>query len=265
LSAQYERLTTENVTAPSTNPAALGAGSLLTFEIPAFLCPSDSPPSKAADRTARTNYRMCEGDNAIHWDYSTPATNLRGCFGYRTWCNFNVIADGTSNTILFSERCIGQESDRRIKSAVVYEVSGGGIFSGATTPRWVGNRFICSNQVGSGGEYKSTLSAAELWGTGGWNLYDGYNYFTSFNTIFAPNGPSCMHRTDAWIGIFTATSRHPLGVHGALGDGAVRFISEMIDTGTAQNFAGNDVSGTSPFGLWGALGSRDGSENAPLP
>jgi prepilin-type processing-associated H-X9-DG protein len=256
----------ENLVNPSNNPAALGAGSLLTMPLSAFLCPSDSPPPKDADRTARTNYRMCEGDNGMHWDYSTPATNLRGLFGYRTQCSLGAISDGLSNTILFSERCIGQDgADRLIKSGVVYEVIGGGIFSGATNPRWVGNRFVCSSQIGTANEYKSTLSVGELWGTGGWNVYNGYNYFTSFNTIFRPNGPSCMHRSGGQCGIFTATSSHSGGVNGALGDGSVRFVSETIDDGTAQNFAGNDVSGASPFGIWGALGSRDGGESVALP
>jgi hypothetical protein len=44
-----------------------------------------------------------------------------------------------------------------------------------------------------------------------------------------------------------------------MGDGAVRFISENINAGT-QSAVANNVSGQSPFGVWGALGSRMGGE-----
>jgi prepilin-type N-terminal cleavage/methylation domain-containing protein/prepilin-type processing-associated H-X9-DG protein len=263
----YDIVISTDIGDPSTNPVpatAGGASNIKTKTVSAFLCPSDSPPSKSDDQCAVTNYRLCEGDNGMHWDYSAPATNHRGCFAYMTWHNFNAITDGTSNTVFFSERCVGQGTDRKVKSAVVYEVTGGGIFSGATNPRWVGNRFICSNQIGTGGEYKPALSPAELWGSSGWNYWDGYNYFTSFNTIFGPNGSSCMHRSGGQIGIFTVTSYHSGGANVAFADGSIRFVSETIDVGTANNFAGNNVNGDSPFGLWGALGSRDGSESKNL-
>jgi prepilin-type processing-associated H-X9-DG protein len=68
-----------------------------------------------------------------------------------------------------------------------------------------------------------------------------------------------LNRTNGDIGIFTPTSYHKGGVNLALVDGSVRFISETIDAGTA-NAAVN--SGASPFGVWGALGSRDGGESA---
>jgi hypothetical protein len=44
-----------------------------------------------------------------------------------------------------------------------------------------------------------------------------------------------------------------------MADGAVRFISENIDTG---NLAAPDVrgNGPSPYGVWGALGTRQGGE-----
>jgi hypothetical protein len=50
-----------------------------------------------------------------------------------------------------------------------------------------------------------------------------------------------------------------------MADGSVHFVTQSIDTG---NLATNDVatpSGRSPFGVWGALGSKDGGEVAALP
>jgi len=50
-----------------------------------------------------------------------------------------------------------------------------------------------------------------------------------------------------------------------MGDGAVRFISQNIDTGNKntgdvyENPAGS-VGGRSPYGVWGALGTRSSNE-----
>ena len=49
-------------------------------------------------------------------------------------------------------------------------------------------------------------------------------------------------------------------------DGSVRFVSETIDCGNPTGSTIGDVaglckrSGKSSFGVWGALGSRDGGE-----
>ncbi|MEM9702797.1 MAG: H-X9-DG-CTERM domain-containing protein, partial [Planctomycetota bacterium] len=53
-------------------------------------------------------------------------------------------------------------------------------------------------------------------------------------------------------------SYHPGGIQVCMVDGSVRFISETIDAGN-QN-APNPVSGLSPYGVWGGLGTRSGGE-----
>lgn len=59
----------------------------------------------------------------------------------------------------------------------------------------------------------------------------------------------------------TAASRHPGGVQVTYADGSVAFISETIDAG---NQTVDDVEGPgsrkSPYGVWGAMGSRNGTE-----
>ena len=57
-------------------------------------------------------------------------------------------------------------------------------------------------------------------------------------------------------------SFHPGGVNGVMADGSVRFISETIETGTLTSPAPG--SGQSPYGVWGAMGSKDGGEAKSL-
>ncbi len=46
-------------------------------------------------------------------------------------------------------------------------------------------------------------------------------------------------------------------------DGSVHFISETIDSGDLTQ--GLVQSGKSPYGVWGALGSRNGGESVAFP
>jgi prepilin-type processing-associated H-X9-DG protein len=56
-------------------------------------------------------------------------------------------------------------------------------------------------------------------------------------------------------------SRHPGGVNVLLADGSTRFVSDSIDAGNLGLAPVN--TGRSPYGVWGALGSKDGSETIP--
>lgn len=59
--------------------------------------------------------------------------------------------------------------------------------------------------------------------------------------------------------IESAQSYHPGGVNVVMADGSSRFISETIDTGDPT--ASNPISGQpSPYGIWGALGTKAGGE-----
>ena len=71
-------------------------------------------------------------------------------------------------------------------------------------------------------------------------------------------------RDDCW-GVLPPSSYHQGGVNVAMVDGAVRFISDEIDAGSAHEpsvYLGspNPPGSWSPFGVWGAMGTRSSSE-----
>jgi hypothetical protein len=58
--------------------------------------------------------------------------------------------------------------------------------------------------------------------------------------------------------VYAASGYHPGGVMALLADASVRFVADSIDTG---NLTAPEVSsGPSPYGVWGALGTRSGGE-----
>jgi hypothetical protein len=48
-----------------------------------------------------------------------------------------------------------------------------------------------------------------------------------------------------------------------MADGSVRFISDNIDSGDLS-IAAAEAIGASPYGVWGALGTKAGTETVPL-
>jgi prepilin-type processing-associated H-X9-DG protein len=58
----------------------------------------------------------------------------------------------------------------------------------------------------------------------------------------------------------SATSNHPGGVQVARADGSVFFASDTIDCGNLTAASPTATTGASPYGVWGALGTRNGGE-----
>jgi prepilin-type N-terminal cleavage/methylation domain-containing protein len=274
LTSAFEELKTVTIDPSSQTTSTLGT--VRVSVIPAFLCPSSAGNSKQATWVTRTNYRMCEGDNAQHhWlNTSSPDAYHRGCFGYLTWYNFATITDGTSNTIFYSERDLadtpvgtgaGHIPTRKIKTDIAFDYSG--VFDGsatATSPSYLASRSTCLSTMGSGGEYISTITSSNLRAYHG-ILYDGVAFETGFETITPPNGPSCTRSGNRGY-VVSATSNHSGGVQIALADASVRFVSETINIGVGDKFDGDVVAtGESPFGIWGAMGSRNGGESQTMP
>ena len=106
----------------------------------------------------------------------------------------------------------------------------------------------------------------------GYRWAHGATVYTEFNTILPPNRELCLGG-DATAGVDApgvacAGSRHQGGAHILMGDGAVIFITDSIEAGSAHepnvwlNGTGPSTKGSqSPYGLWGAMGTRASKEN----
>lgn len=210
-------------------------------KLPIINCPSDINTNDITD-LGQHNYLFCIGDQYSNFQSISPG-NLRGVFGFQSSVRMRDIIDGTSNTAMVSE-CI-----RPPGSGALTPANGAGTNSTSNS----NNPSACLASFVNGAFTTGLLDRNRSLGT---RWTDGRSGYINFNTILPPNAPVCNGQTTQ--GIQPPSSRHEGGVHLLMGDGAVRFISENIDTGNIS--ASQVASGKSPYGIWGALGSKNGGE-----
>jgi prepilin-type N-terminal cleavage/methylation domain-containing protein len=236
--------------------------------LPITNCPSDSGtnPPTGGGPWGTTSYAYCGGDsyirsilNPAERASSVPVVSQpnRGIFARNACTRVGDIKDGTSNTIAMSERSRPATVRDRGDVAVF---AGGNInsFSPATcAPMWDGRLYVPAAVM-----FTQDTSPGYRWG-------DGAAFFHGVTTILPPNSAVCMIGDPAWqnggghyqAGIWTATSEHVGGVHCLFADGAVRFVSDNIDAGNKAAIAPADTgTGPSPYGVWGALGTKSAGE-----
>jgi len=180
----------------------------------------------------------------------------RGMF-FRERKQMRFITDGLSNTVGVSE-CLSpttkEGNDIRANVARLDSIWDGTAY---------GVPFNCNTALPRvGTERFDPAIAVSSWRgllfTSGWIGVNG------FTTMTPPNSPMCQYgsRTDMDWGVYPPNSRHSSGVNVGMMDAAVRFVMDNIDTGNANARA--VVSGPSPFGVWGAMGSPSGGESLKL-
>ena len=225
--------------------------------IDGFLCPSDgNGRSKSTDghATGRLNYMSCRGDsmwnNNRHPDDEGSAaakTANRGVFRIGEFPSMSVVTDGTSNTVIFSECCsAAQSGGREIKGQLVSGLSS----------MYNGNSFPGPCLAVKNGTQLDRDATTASWRGQRWA--DGQILVSGFNTVLPPNSPNCSYGGDSVWGVASAQSNHSGGVNACMLDGSVRFVSDTIDCG--DSWANAVVSGASPYGVWGAMGSAQGGE-----
>lgn len=225
-------------------------------QIPGLLCPSDGRGTRG-NRIGQTNYMFSYGD--MCWDFNSNwvgngGRGLRGMFsalrgGRPGVYAFRDITDGLSNTIAMSERIKGKQ--------------GGNTMQRGAIRRGIGSayRFNPSVVLGFIDETTGQYSGGNISQWSGLRWTDGVPAFTGITTVLGPNKGVFSHSNwDGSDGIYEPNSHHPGGVHCLMGDGAVKFISENIDTGNITADSRQAMNGPSPYGIWGALGSINGEE-----
>jgi prepilin-type processing-associated H-X9-DG protein len=157
------------------------------------------------------------------------------------------ICDGLRNTIAMSERRRANAGpDRGIHQTAT---RGGAWFD---TP--AGCQAVYDPTTRS---YVSSVSVAKI---NGERWQDGGVSFTGFTTHSRPNSPSCSWSNhDSSNGSYPPSSYHTGGINALYGDGSVRFIRESINVGTSTA-VGTNLTGPSPYGVFGALGTANGGE-----
>ena len=225
-------------------------------QINVLLCPTDGPTGGVI---GDTNYAINWGDNAESlkdpkfdesrgmWVGGGAVLGLRDC------------RDGTTTTMLFGE--IGRDGGSR-------SFQGGMIQTSAITfvnPGGFSNPSACvtaATDTNNPGHYPTSgvTYDGNRRGTN-WAAADGSK--TGFVAVLPPNGPSCASPSRGWHydAIASAGSYHAGGIQVVLCDGSVKFISETINTVTdGRANEASVLTGRSPYGVWGALATRNGGE-----
>ena len=234
-------------------------------------CPSDSgmaPPHGGGPR-GTSSYGFSAGD-CYEESVVDPAerndANLsnqrrqilnRGMFGRLSYHKFRDVTDGLSNTLMLSERSRPATSRDRGMAAV-----------DASGDKTTFSPISCATLL-MGRQYRPDAPVFTQDTSPGYRWGDGAAFFHAVTTILPPNSAVCLIGNPAWQaggghygpGLWTATAEHPGGVNAGMADGSVRFISENIDAGDISVVAPPaNAGGPSPYGVWGALGTKAGSE-----
>ena len=214
--------------------------------IPALVCPSDSgtaPPAGSGPR-GLSNYAFSAGDclAGSGTGSSVAVVPTRGMFGALRCYAIRDCIDGSSNTIFMAERVKPYSRTSLGMVSSMSDDSADHVCFG-----------LCQSAIQS--PYTGDTSPGYRWG-------DGAGYFHAVTTILPPNSPSCNGGGTHWSpGIFSASSLHTGGAQALFGDGSVKFISQNINSGNkAATPPSPNSGGFSPYGVWGALGTRNGGE-----
>lgn len=244
-------------------------------EIPTLRCPSD--PGVGLPSQGRTNYGANLGDstqrnqNGLLNNAGLPSTGrsrqtraaCRGFFVPRQDSKFRDVLDGLSNTIAAAEM-ITDLGDRDIRSNGLHANgnSAGDIrrdpsvcqpFADPNRPRF----WAPGVQLSGGDENRRGYK---------WAL--GRPLYSAITTILPPNREVCMNAGSTGRGVVPPSSHHQGGAHILMGDGAVIFMTDSVEAGDSHapnvhlNGPPNYTTkgSESPYGLWGALGTRANKE-----
>ncbi len=233
-----------------------------------YRCPSD-PMQGAAGETGLNNYAACVGDAyqttntggvddfGVVTDVTAKTTRMRGVFETRSFTGFRDILDGTSNTIMCAEMLVDGNTGEINTQPKFHQNAG---FFDNPQLCYINNYDPLNPRF-----FKNLANLGSAGQSRGRRWSDGLPMYTSVNTVRPPNMESCLWSSEN-DGTYTASSRHHGGVHVLFADGAVKFVTDSIEAGNqsaphlGRPATTVKVGGESPYGIWGALGSKSAKE-----
>lgn len=255
----------------------------MTRPISIFSCPSDGAANSAQacngsatnpDTNAPCSYQACTGDDYAN-GWTVPAQGAqwslgaggigRGIFTGGAWYPMAGCSDGTSNTIAFSETGIYTPGNGASIHGGRYHTSAASGSQINITPAECRDKKAGKNHVAQTGVNYVVYRGARM--------FDGRVVFAGFVTVLPPNSATCGD-TASGMAISSANSYHTGGANICRVDGSVTFVSDTVSAGdptqTVAQFADASgaitgygtqrPSGESPYGVWGAMGTRNGGE-----
>lgn len=204
------------------------------FTVPAFRCSSDSDGMQAV-AGGRNNYytnygtiigNSLPGTTVGSTNYGMPMPD--GVMFQDSSVGLSDILDGSSSTVMMSERCLGDGSN-----GIVTRKSD--TFQPGVYPADANEALTICRATNIADLTKQGKS------NGGVSWMSPDHTTTYYYHVLPPNDLSCMYPPSRIS--TTANSRHVGGVHVTVADGSVRFVSDSID-----------------LNVWRAIGTRKGSE-----
>jgi prepilin-type N-terminal cleavage/methylation domain-containing protein/prepilin-type processing-associated H-X9-DG protein len=225
-----------------------------------LMCPSDTGYANLGGPT--NSYCFSVGDQVdrvLSGINRSGSFGVRGLFTLRRCYGVRDCIDGTSNTIAMSERLCQMRYPYRAQDPVAVGAQEVEHTLGVATrvPGLINAPNLCK-AVSDGRFFLAGTPIQQRFGI---RWTDGQAMYVAFNTVLPPNAPACAE-DGSWGDsndlVIPPASRHEGGVHGLMADGSVRFISDNIDTGNLG--VPQPETGASRYGIWGALGSKDGDD-----